>query len=473
MGEDIRFGFTDADTNGLDNGALAFDSAENTIGELNFETKEIETNHLVLDENETKLNLFPEETNEKIIPDYDSLISDCDKIFELNISKKIVNSPISIHFDFNKMDPLEAEKEATKIAKEAKLNATIYNYLKKHEFHDINIEILKDLEGFKELTPDEKITFIEKSILELSKNDCCVTDISLLKKLYKLKSIEELVQDSIEVDNIYFKQKEIKEKVITLINKYYSKMNLTENDSNNKNENINLLKEIDDKNNQITTLKDKLTEMVDPEIYQGKIEEVEKLEQEIENLKNQIEDLKNVSISDSTTEYNNEDELNNIEIDSKNEVAKPKSKTKLLVIIIGSILLFILGFFLIGSYLLSEEEPTNMNTNYATPVQKHTQVEPEVQPIKKIENEPKTVEVSPQNLQNAEIVYDFEKEISFDEFKMQKFDIYSDNYEKIRVNKRDFFRGDVINSYKLVRANSEGKILFVDKNSNPVWIEMK
>jgi hypothetical protein len=112
----------------------------------------------------------------------------------------------------------------------------------------------------------------------------------------------------------------------------------------------------------------------------------------------------------------------------------------------------------------------NTNTNYAPAPMKKEQplvIEQENNIETKQEVEPvvKQLQTNPS--------YDFSREISFEEFKNQKFDIYSDNFEKIRVNMKDFTRGEVINGFKFIKATSEGKILFVDKNSSPVWVDMK
>ena len=49
---------------------------------------------------------------------------------------------------------------------------------------------------------------------------------------------------------------------------------------------------------------------------------------------------------------------------------------------------------------------------------------------------------------------------------------FCDNLKKIRVNDMDFFKDDVINGYRFIKATSSGKMLFINPSGEPLWVEM-
>lgn len=553
MGDDIEFG---SDENGIEEVGFGFGFDE--IDDTNKTSDSFNNNEIfvqneqyeqvkkpISEDSSSSDNLIP---TIQSLPEYKSLIEILDK----NIHKKVIKDPVPIHFDFNKMDPVAAEAEANRVANMAKLNAAVYNYIVGNDFSAVDKTNLLSTEIFSKLKSDESFTIIEKAINELGKNDFCIKDDEFLKKLYKLKPIEELVQDSIQVDQVYQRQEIIRNNVIQLINKFCQSMQVVQKEQKSLIDNSLSTNQIEEKNKQIEELKDKLENTIDRETYQEKVDEITNLENEIENLKlnlsdaqkllttnkefpeetnfkeqiikifpnfdinedvelflgnlsskitsneklidelkdklantidqelyqekvdeitsleNEIENLK-LTIEDLTRNTTTNDKLSlndsvnqteEIDITPTKDETKPKNKLKLLGFIFGGIFLLIVAFFSIGAFLLNNDEPTNNQTNYAAPLPK--KIDTPVEPVKKVEN----------NIQQEQ-VYDFNKELTFEEFKMQKFDIYTENFEKIRMNKKDFFRGDIVNGFKLVKSNSDGKILFVDKDSNPVWIEMR
>jgi preprotein translocase subunit SecE len=486
------------------------------------------------------------------IPDYINFLA------TLNTKQNAIEEiQKSIHFDLDKMDPKAANEQIKKLHKDLSLDAAIYEYLESKEFKDINLDELLEISIFKDLELTDvadKIDYIQNTVNRLSQNDYCIENEPFLKKLYKLKRIEVLVNDSIQVNSVHAKQSKLKENLVGFLKKYSS---FVEKDVNKNLNSILLsiqkeesssekLEAVQKENND---LKDKLTKTVDEDIYQDKVKECEELEQKLEELTNELnsskskDDIKidssfikkhfpNLEINES---FSVEDILNHIsekleavqkenndlkdkltktvdediyqdkvkeceeleqkleeltnELNSSNEnkyqeveeekefpqetenedkkVKKPMSKAlKITLIVVSTIVFIIVTIFGVGSYLLSEEEQVVNNTNYApAPVKQNTE------PTKVMEN----IKLEPKKIEKLETtpVYDFNKIMSFDEFEQQKFDIYSDNFEKIRINKKDFVRGDVINGFKFIKANSEGKILFIDDKNNPLWVKMK
>jgi hypothetical protein len=565
--------------------SFSFDDDESTFdfNENTSETNSIEVeNQEVINNDEIEViekSKFPQETkleNDQIeisipsidkMPEYLAFLS----TLKTPIDKKnLIEYKKEIHIDFNKMNPKEASEQFTNIQKELKFDAAIFEYLSNNNFGDINKDEILNLEDIKliELSIDEKISYIDKAIVKLSSNEFCKEDNEFLKKLYKLKRIENLVEDSIAVNEVYIKQKEMKNNIINLLdsyNKFVSKhinkisfLNNSKdsheskdliNSLNAKSERIVKLEEslknseghvkdiehtknieierlekeieeltiklqnvvpesstfdtlllekyfedidlnedfsiedflkelslkIEKNKKEIETLNDKLVNAIDEELYQVKIDEIERLEKEIEELKSEKYNEEIEADEKEFPQETNEDEIINTKIEKETKKEKKEKKPmskglKLTLIVLISLVSFIVIFFVIGSILLDDNESLNTNTNYAPAPMKKEQplvIEQENNIETKQEVEPvvKQLQTNPS--------YDFSREISFEEFKNQKFDIYSDNFEKIRVNMKDFTRGEVINGFKFIKATSEGKILFVDKNSSPVWVDMK
>jgi len=380
----------------------------------------------------------------------------------------------SIHFDLDKMDPKAANEQIKKLHKDLSLDAAIYEYLESKEFEDINLDELLEISIFKDLELTDvadKIDYIQNTVNRLSQNDYCIENEPFLKKLYKLKRIEVLVNDSIQVNSVHAKQSKLKENLVGFLKKYSS---FVEKDVN-KNLNSILLsiqkgesssEKLDAVQKENNDLKDKLTKTVDEDIYQDKVKECEELEQKLEELTNELKSLEEDKYEE-VKEVESEEEFPQETENEEKKVKKPMSKAlKITLIVVSTIVFIIVTIFGVGSYLLSEEEQVVNNTNYApAPVKQNTE------PTKVMEN----IKLEPKKIEKLETtpVYDFNKIMSFDEFEQQKFDIYSDNFEKIRINKKDFVRGDVINGFKFIKANSEGKILFIDDKNNPLWVKMK
>lgn len=462
-------------------------------------------------------------------PEYKSILVLLEKLIIASSEKE---EPV-ITLNLNKIDPKEAKDTLEKAYMELQLDVILVEFLQGNEFNKIKIEELFKQEHFKDTPADKKELYLQNAIEKLSKNDTLKND-DFVQKLFKLKKIEDLVKDSIVLTKFKEENKSLinllKFNIDLYIEKSIKKHNL--NNSSDipaiekiKDELIEIKEELDDKNKIIESLNLNLEKYNNSEIeLKEKIKVLEEkdknvsidfsvleetididftnnhetilldllnlfrqMQQEIENLKTKLQDStsseivkelmdENASLTEELKKLkeeknNKENELdsllkndnskiettNNIDLNIKNKKSIPKS----LKIIFGVILTiaFLYGSLLIvGSMLgLDEEDIPTAPTNYIEPAPTTQQVEKDIALPTPVEN-------------NA---YDFNKELSLIELQEQKFDIYTDNYEKIRVNGKDFLTGQIINGYEFVRANSAGKILFINNEKNPVWIEMK
>ncbi len=474
-----------------------------------------------------------------------------------------------VSLNLNKIDPLEAKNHLEKAYKELKLDVELVDFLNANKFENINKSELIKKDDFKTLNNSEQSAYIENAISRLSKNDTLKNE-DFIRKLYKLKRIEILVEDSINLADLKDKYLILMKQIINELNLYIKEVfdfyeNKQIGNSNNNqidyNNNISELEEeiesirvqlnevlkenenskgiLEEKINEITSLKDTNRELKDKnyelenkveelqenlnkksdaanettskidvdfsilkniegvdvskepseiiidvldsfeiqkqtidnlkqekmnlpsqELYDNALEELKKLDIKVKDLEDEIIE-KETFIRDLTVTQTKEDK------DTKKDfINMPKEKksmpkwAKILIIVFGVFVTLFVLLRVTGSMINLEDEP-KVQANYVEPTSKNTSV-----------NTPSPV-VSGPTPQEITSLYNFEKEIPVEEFQNQKFDIFTDNWEKIRVNGKEFLTNQVINGYQFIRANSSGKILFMTKNQDPIWIEMR
>ncbi|MDD5373300.1 MAG: hypothetical protein PHO62_07750 [Sulfurimonas sp.] len=204
---------------------------------------------------------------------------------------------------------------------------------------------------------------------------------------------------------------------------------------------------------------------------------IEDLEKENRELKKEIE----ISNSSATTPITAAVQKNSSEDEESQEpegeeAEKPKKNSKMKNIIVGTVSVIGAIAVLVGflAWFVGGDTPPQ-KANYAAHVDKKEQT---VVPSTVVPTPaPATVGIPEPVTNPAEVriapSYDFEAKLSEMDFTKQKFDIYTADLSKIRVNGRDFFANDIINGYRFIKATMAGKMLFIKDNKEPFWVEMK
>ena len=477
----------------------------------------------------------------------------------------------TVHLDMDNEDPIYVAKKIKDVYNSANLKAALCEYIEESDFRDVTIEDLLTSPLFKGIeggSYDE----IKETVKKLMFNTNLKNKKNFLRKLYKLRDLEDLIDDSLQFSSFNDKLVDFKKNLKTLIGEYeesvresvtktlaatvqkeypqkqavdvMAQARFAESEALLKEElknaqaetegykkafeeksmmskkaidsisesnrlleqkreafmaELKLFDFIDDEDDDEDIIIAKITEElnrkeggVDSSVQDDldfEIEKVKLLEDEILELKEDGARLKdeNSSLSEKVESLNRtieeihaanavspsqpsqegEDEEDSEAEETENK--ESSSKAKKAGIIIGGILFALLAVFLIGDMFMGEKPPAPVA--YAPG---EVAVEPANSAVTPVVAQQEGAVVTPKAPDGVyENVFDFTTPISEDEFKKQAFDIYMEDFSKIRMNKKDFVSGEVINGYKFIKATSAGKILFIKSDNEPMWVEMK
>ncbi len=216
---------------------------------------------------------------------------------------------------------------------------------------------------------------------------------------------------------------------------------------------------------------------------------VEEKDAEIARLKEELSftQSQNIPASDNSYESDKTSEY------TEETPPKKKSIFKIFLITLGAIITLMIAGVSIAyitmdeslkspqpaQYMSKEEvskstEPTTVEEPKAVEVPKpvtEQKEEPAIQiddPYAKSLNEPTPPQSSTPIVEEKEPEYDFVKELTLEEFEKNQFELLGTT--QIKINNKEFTKGDIINGFRFEKATSGGKILFITADFKPIWI---
>ncbi|MDQ1268544.1 MAG: hypothetical protein QG567_730 [Campylobacterota bacterium] len=488
--------------------------------------------------------------------------------------KAETNKEGTVHLDMDNEDPVYVAQKIKEVYNSANLKAALCEYIEERDFRDVGIEdlftspLIKGIEGS---SPSE----IKETVKRLIFNTNLKSKKDFLRKLYKLRDIEDLISDSLQFSSINDKFDSFKKNLRTLIGEYeesvrdsvaktlaatvqkeqpqkpavdaIAQMRFAESEAllqeelkiaraevegykkaleekisaskktidslveSNKvleqkreafmaefkaldfiddedDEDVIIAKIMEELKGEEGTVDSSLQESLEFEIEKAKgledeISELKEdngrlkdenslLSEKVESLSRTIEEIHAANAANSSQQPQESDDEEEGETD-KVEVDKKESsnKAKKVGVIIGGVLFTLLAVFLIGDMFMGEESPAP--TAYAVAPATAPKTADDATAAVVAHEAGAAVVVPDAPPAGYENVFDFTTAMGEEEFKKQAFDIYREDFNKIRINQKDFISGDVINGYKFIKATSAGKILFIKSDNEPMWVEMK
>ena len=370
------------------------------------------------------------------------------KLFSLLNKKIIIEKYIKTLLEHEKTDNtiknvlLKIFNFINDIKKENQKLNLLYDSIddKKDELINLQNQI-SDLEKINE-EAEQEVTNLKETKIVLKKQ------LKVLEEKLANSNSENNIEIENELEELRKKENDAKEKIDILqedLNKTKEELeNIRESKIELKKENAQLqeiLKKQDDfeNNANVDLLKEELNELKDKKI---------KLKKELEELKNEL--LNNSSNEQeieiektNSKEDNNRDDYSNKD---EKEIEKPKSSKKIFKYIlygIGGFFVLIVSWFVYAFAFAPVKD-----NSLSTAIQKVT-------PQQKIEKK--------QINKKEKKAYDFNKKLTEEEFKKQKFDIYKNNEFACRINGRRFKANDIINGWMFRKTvPSWKKLIFTD-----------
>jgi alkylhydroperoxidase/carboxymuconolactone decarboxylase family protein YurZ len=402
-----------------------------------------------------------------------------EKLFKLKSSKELVGYAIALNDSKNSF--LEFKQDV--IINLQKYHTIVTSYVQ--NFIDKKVKALdEERELEKKTIFDEQTSRFNLEKQEFFKNVSNKLDVE--ESFNNLNQFYAFISEYIENKN---------NKLEMLNNDFYSlneKYKKHINDSKDFEEKIALLeKKVEEKDEELSDLNSVLT--ISNKDLISKDDEIERLTKELEFQKNS-NTSKNPTENEIKADYSDEEEesfeeeenyeeeesfeeefeevaekkpskkkeADSIENDKKFEekpTKKKLSKNKKILITIGAVIVFLVA---VWSALVSL---------YADDVEMQNN-QPQVQRMLPSDVAPQTQPVELQTPIAVAPSYDFEREITENELKELSIDLYNNDFYKIRVNGKDFQKGEIINGFKFIKGDNLGRILFI-KDDKLVYVDMK